>query len=44
MGLKKPGKREIAYTWAANDIENENGPLQAQSNANKESKGLMTSP
>ena len=30
MGLKKPGKREIAYLWAVYDLEkSENGPLQA---------------
>ena len=44
MSLKKLGKREIAYPWAVYNVESENGSLQAQSNANKESKGLMASP
>ena len=45
MGLKKPGKREIAYPWAVYDVENVRmGHYRPKSNANKESKGLMASP
>ena len=44
MGLKKPGKREIAYPWAVYDVEKVRmGHYRPKSNANKESKGLMAS-
>ena len=45
MGLKKPGKREIAYPWVVYDVEKVRmGHCRPKSNANKESKGLMASP
>ena len=45
MGLKKLGKREIAYSWAIYDLEKVRiGHCRAKSNAYKESKGLMASP
>ena len=40
-GARKERKRK---PWAVYDVENENGPRQAQSNESKESKGLMVSP
>ena len=45
MGLKKPGKREIAYLWAVYDLEKVRmGHCKPKSNAYKENKGLMASP
>ena len=44
MGLKEPVKIEKSKPWVVYDVENENGPRQAQSNESKESKGLMVSP
>ena len=44
MGLKEPEERELVNPWAICDVESENGPQQARSNASKESKGLMASP
>ena len=42
MGLKKLGKREIAYPWAVYDVEKVRmGHCRPKSNANKESKGPM---
>ena len=44
MGLRKLGKREIAYPWAVYDVEKVRmGHCRLKSNANKESKGLMAS-
>ena len=44
MGLKKPGKREIAYPWAVYNVEKVRmGHRRPKSNANKESNGLMAS-
>ena len=40
-GLKRARKERKRKPWAVYDVENENGPRQAQS---KESKGLMVSP
>ena len=40
-GARKERKRK---PWVEYDVENENGPRQAQSNESKESKGLMASP
>ena len=45
MGLKKPGKREIAYPWAVYDLEKVRiGHCWPKSIAYKESKELMASP
>ena len=46
MGSKEPGKREIANSKPVGiDVKrSKNGPCQAQSNASKESRGLMASP
>ena len=44
MGLKNPGKREIAYPWTVYDVEKVRmSYCRPKSNANKESKGLMAS-
>ena len=44
MGLKKLGKREIAYSWAVYDVEKVRmGHCRPKSNTNKKSKGLMAS-
>ena len=44
MGLKKPGKREIAYPWAVYDLEKVRiGHCRPKSIAYKESKELMAS-
>ena len=40
MGLKKPRKREIAYSWVIYDVEKVRmGHYRPKGNANKESKG-----
>ena len=44
MGLKKPGKREIAYPWVVYDVKKVRmGHCRPKSNTNKKSKGLMAS-
>ena len=44
MGLKELGQKEKANHRQCMMWKSENGPRQAQSNKNKESKGLMASP
>ena len=45
MSLKKPGKREIAYSWVVYDLEKVRmDHCRPKSNVYKESKGLMAIP
>ena len=46
MGIKEPGKREIANSKPIGyDVKkSKNGPWQAQSNASKKSRRLMADP